>query len=332
MSLYADLSKRLYDYSLLNDFEKCERRGYWGAVRNVLSSAPSPAMHFGSAVHMGIDAWRQSSKQDDAALAAYGDAMAGMPDDARRTFEHGRRLLQGYFTRYREEPFKVLAGEVCFKVPMPDGSFLAGRIDGVVEWGEYIYVLETKTTSSLGAGFMQGFKPNLQIDIYSYAVKRAFGRCGGALVDAISTAKLKGGTDEGYLRDITDRTPEDLAAFERYYRHAVGRLEGRLHDYRFAQETDPATAEPIAREAFEQRFAACFYYGACPYVKLCLYRAEPDESEFRTRQPLEVVDELTGVAAAYNGGLAADRLSRGESRRGAASGAEAPDNAGGEHA
>ena len=295
MSQYADLSKRLYDYSLLNDFEKCERRGYWMAVRNKVSSAPSPAMHFGAAIHAGTDAWRKANKNDQAGYDAYEHAFTGMPEDAKRTFEHGRLLLRGYFKRYVAEPFLVLAGEVTFVVPMADGSKLVGRIDGVVRWGPYIYVLETKTTSSLGSEFMRQFKPNLQIDVYCYAVKRAFGQCDGAVIDAISTAKLKGGTEEGYLRDITDRTEDDLVAFGRYYQDRVAELERRvvLHDTAASR-----ASEPIA--AFPQRFAACYYYGACPYLQLCLYRHEgPLESEYRDRQQLEITDELGPIATRY---------------------------------
>lgn len=303
MSLYAVIDGRVYDYTFLNESDLCPRREYWLGIRGVKSGAPAAALHFGKAIHAGTDAWRKAGKDDAAGMAAFEAAMKGMPPDTRRNVQLGQRMMTGYYKKYRQEPFTVVAAEVPFKIQMSDGSWLVGRIDGIVDWAGTIYTLETKTASSLGANFMRQFKPNLQVDIYTYAVRRVLGECAGTVVDALSTAQTKAGVvnptkpgdSGGYLRDITDRSDVELEQFEVSYLHKVAEIELRAKKYQAALDSGFSEAEARCR-VYDTRKWACHYYGQCQFLDQCAYHRD-DVMDLVPRVPEEALDGLGRLAA-----------------------------------
>lgn len=253
--LHTDLAARQYSYTALSTWLTCQRKFYWGYKRNLVLDVSPAAPHFGQAIHAGLQAHFAGRSLPDT-LATFREAMAGAPPDLLRTPEKGELILRGYLRQYPQEPFTVLANEVEFKVPMPDGSSMVGRADRVIQWGNRILAKETKTTSGgVGAAYFKGFSPNLQIDMMCYAVASdpRWGRCDGALIDAIQVCKTK----EGYARDIQDRTPEDLERFVRRYTRIVSDLEA-------GQRSDD-------RETYLQNQMMCTYFGECTYRRLCLY-------------------------------------------------------------
>ena len=253
--LHTDPSKRQYSYSALSTWLLCQRRYYWSYRRNLVPDVPAAAPHFGAAIHAGLQRHFGGGSREDT-LAAFHQAMQGAPPDLLRTPEKGELILKGYLTQWPQEPFVIIGNEVEFKLPMPDGSTLIGRVDRVIQWGDRILAKETKTTSGgIGAPFFKQFSPNLQIDIECYAVSQLYGHCEGALIDAIQVCKTK----EGYARDLQDRTPEDLQRFLRRYERIVRDLEAT------------AAHPEQGREPYLQNQLMCTYYGECPYRRLCLY-------------------------------------------------------------
>ena len=266
--LHTDLTKRHYSYTALSNWLLCQRRFYWAYRRNLVLDVPAAAPHFGQAIHAGLHRWYETGRLVDT-LEAFRVALRGAPADVLRTPEKGELILTGYTKHYPQEPFTLLANEVEFAVPMPNGSTIIGRIDRVIQWGERILVKETKTTSGgIGAAYFKGFSPNLQIDMECYAVAQhpRWGHCDGALIDAIQVCKTK----EGYARDLQDRTPHDLAAFERRYARIVHDLEVAATAYE-TDLTGELVTEQDARNEYLQNQMMCTYFGECPYRRLCLY-------------------------------------------------------------
>lgn len=293
---YADPSKRIYDYTAISQWLLCQRRWYWYGIRNLVPDVPAAAPHFGQAIHAGIAEWFDGHDQDRA-LAKFLEAMQGSPPDLLRTPAKGELIIKGYAKQWPQEPFKVLENEAMFQVPMPDGSTYVGRRDRVIEWDGRILVMELKTTSGgIGAHYFKQFSPNLQIDGYCYAVAKKYGKCDGALVDAVQVCKTK----EGYAREIHDRTPEDLKAFERRYMRIVADIEatGHMHQERLDPDEDPPThaftvEERVAhgKDLYLQNQMMCTYYGECPYRKLCLYNNEGlIEGHYKARE-VGVIEE-----------------------------------------
>lgn len=271
--LHTDLTKRQYSYSALSAWMLCQRRFYWGYVRGLVLDVPAAAPHFGQAIHAGLERWF-ATRDQAACLTTFATKMQDAPPDLLRTLEKGELILKGYIRQWPEEPFKILANEVEFQLPMADGSTLIGRVDRVIQWGDRILVKETKTTSGgVGAAYFKQFSPNLQIDIECYAVAKdpRWGHCEGALIDAIQVCKTK----EGYARDLQDRTPEDLTRFEARYLRIVSDLEA-------------AARQGQGRELYLQNQLMCTYYGECPYRRLCLYNNDGlIEGHYKPRETQE---------------------------------------------
>ena len=255
--LHTDPSKRQYSYTALSQWMLCQRRYFWGYVRNLTLDVSPAAPHFGQAIHAALKVW-YDTRDEEAMLVEFRKAYAGAPPDVLRTEGKGELILRGYIKKWGIEPFKVLSNEEEFSIPMPGGSTLIGRWDRVVEWDGRLLCKETKTTSSgVGASFFKGFSPNLQVDIVCYAVAKKYGRCDGILIDALQVLKTK----EEYARDVQDRTPQDLERFLVRYQRIV-------HDI---EETTAAHAIRGDRGHFLQNQLMCTYWGECPYRRLCLY-------------------------------------------------------------
>ena len=120
---YFDPTRRRYDYTALSQWLLCQRRFYWYGVRNLVLDVPAVAPHFGAAIHAGLAAWYERGGDLDAALGAFGTAYQGAPPDVLRTAAKGELILKGYAEKWPwPEPFQVLATELEFELPMPDGS------------------------------------------------------------------------------------------------------------------------------------------------------------------------------------------------------------------
>lgn len=64
---------------------------------------------------------------------------------------------------------RVIATEQPFNVQLPDGSFIGGRFDQVLEWQGKIWIRDFKTTSKQKSYFQNSMDPNDQAMRYLYA-------------------------------------------------------------------------------------------------------------------------------------------------------------------
>ena len=64
---------------------------------------------------------------------------------------------------------KVIATEQPFNVQLPDGSFIGGRFDQVIDWRGKIWIRDFKTTSKQKSYFQRSMDPNDQAMRYLYA-------------------------------------------------------------------------------------------------------------------------------------------------------------------
>ena len=121
-----------------------------------------------------------------------------------------------------------------------------GIMDGVVEFGPQIYVLEHKSTSQLGPTYFNQFKPNNQVTGYVWAGGQMSGkRVGGALINAIGVYKA-GATK--FERKPTSRSEAEIAEWLEKVRRECNNI--RRFD---------VTGE------FPMRTTACTMYGLCEY-------------------------------------------------------------------
>lgn len=226
-----------------------------------MGKAPPTAAEFGRCIHLSMDSWYED-KDDVKAVDVFLKSFVENPTDDKRTLAVGKKLLQLYFDKYREQNIKVLASELEFKVKLPYADYyLIGRIDKIIDWSGIICVMDHKTTTRLGHEFFYMIKPNAQFDGYIWAARQlGYPTCSTIMLDAILVAK--GLTTPAQLqkltpqaRDVSERTEAD---FKRYFitvSEVLPELEGCYMSNTWA-ETGAFTN-------------ACCNFIECPYRKIC---------------------------------------------------------------
>lgn len=252
-------TKLILDYTTISDFLTCRKRWYWRHRRNFTPIQKSLALLFGAALHIGFKVFYTEGNPIEAFKEAY--QPTDIPDKEKRTVEHGVIILEKYMEQYSTNPFEVIECNGSHLIQLSDDVTYAVRMDAVIKWQGWmqlgnekrkpIYVMEHKTTSSLGYYFFENFILNHQVDGYTMGCKDKYGECEGVLIDAISTAKSP---KERFLRDIATRTIEQQKNFEK-------EVVDIARNITYAIEED----------SFPMNKSMCNYYGACPFKQLCLH-------------------------------------------------------------
>lgn len=125
------------------------------------------------------------------------------PDDNR---------MDAYTRRQCNEPHDIFVARCrCGRKKEP--IEYGGIFDGLVEFGNKVYVFEHKTTSQLGSYYFTQFKPNNQVTGYIWAAGQLSGMdVAGAMINAIGVYKV-GKTK--FERQVTTRDKLDIAEWVR---------------------------------------------------------------------------------------------------------------------
>lgn len=254
--------------------QECLRKAHYLLERNLsASSDESEAQTFGSAIHAGLAVF-YSHRPSDRVLAdvinafdAYGDRLSGS-QGTKRSVENGRKILEGYFSTYKDDPWVTYQDssgpfvERQFELPFGRvGGYditVFGTIDAVlrnIETGE-IAVVDHKTTSSLGDQFYKQLKPRLQFAMYSWAVRSMGIPAKSFMMNGIQVAKTK----QEYVRLFADYGPDDDEELRIAVSDAVTR-------YLWA----------TGNKIYPMTTGACASYGGCQYHEICSARANQRE-------------------------------------------------------
>ena len=261
----ADIPNRVYDPSCVGEYMRCPIRFYFKYVLGLEPKEPSPALTFGSAIHEAMNVLYEDDNITDVDMEAAVNVLSTLPaaiGDEKRSRERGEAIIRGYFEKYKGvTPFKTLAREAEFKIPLPGGAWCAGRLDRVVEWDGRPWVWDYKTASSLAGHWQESFRPSVQMDTYCRGVKEVFGDCAGVIIDGLLVSKTK----VEFARPISDRTPAELE-------NALGRFEG------WVEEIERAMVE----KKFRYSTGNChsFFFQACEFTGVCMYGMEFAELKF----------------------------------------------------
>jgi len=170
----------------------------------------------------------------------------------------GEWIIRNYDMQYRNQPWNLIHSEMEFDLPFGKDKHFIGRIDKIIEWNGALWVVDHKTTSSLGAQFFKNAEPNLQFTGYVWAAKKLGFHAVGVILDAILVAKglLPGASKNPKLTPLA--------------RYDVYRSEECLKEW---EETAGAIMGDINRceelGIWYPNFDMCTYYGECPFRKVC---------------------------------------------------------------
>lgn len=199
-----------------------------------------------------------------------------LPDGDKRSLSNGLMILNNYFDTYEKDPFTILhdeMGPVCerkFEVMLMDTPekkvTFFGTIDSILinEETKNIVVVDHKTTSSLGADFLNRIRPNFQYTGYVLAAQKVLKlNTDTFMSNGIQVAK----TVRSLGRQVTKVTQEDFDEL------SVA-IDWATDDYLKCMEYDfwPMTTPN-----------ACTQWGGCTYRPICELPRSMQENMIATR-------------------------------------------------
>ena len=146
--------------------------------------------------------------------------------------------------------------EFSFAEPLPfhhpvtgDPILYTGRSDMVANFAGGIYVVDEKTTSSLGASWPRQWEMRAQFSGYLWALRRIGVEPAGAIVRGVSILKTKYDT----MQAITYRSPYELERWEKQTCRDLARMQRMWEEGWWDYALDHACAE----------------YGGCSMTQVC---------------------------------------------------------------
>lgn len=192
---------------------------------------------------------------------ATGKLQSGKPwasDHNTKTRENLIRTIVWYLDQYGEDDsMKTIISsegtalvEHTFALPVDNGIIFAGHLDRVVEYAHSPYVQDQKTTgSTISARFFDGFSPDSQMSMYTFAGRSIFGiPVKGIVIDAAQIA----------------------VGFTRFERGFTFRTESQLNEWYDNTLYTIEVAQAASRENhFPMNPSSCSNFGGCEFRHIC---------------------------------------------------------------
>jgi hypothetical protein len=174
-----------------------------------------------------------------------------------KTRENLIRTIVWYVDQFKDEAIKVLKNaegkplvEHSFTLPVDDGIIFAGHLDRMVEYAHDPMVMDQKTTgSTISSRYFEGFSPDTQMSMYTFAGKAIFGiPVKGVIIDAAQIA----------------------VGFTRFERGFTFRTDAQLNEWYDDTMYHIERARTATKDNyFPQNRTACGNYGGCPFRAAC---------------------------------------------------------------
>lgn len=227
----VDGKTRIYvNSSSLSLMQECQRKANY-ILNDKLVSESSSHQDFGTLVHAVLARWYLSNPKDrspEMMEAAWNDEFTEsgfIPVDDRKNHATGLSAMRKYAEIFAHDPFVIVSGkdgpivEKTLEAKVADlpavnaEVWLFGTIDALVTNEDApedgVYVMDHKTTTTLGAQFANLWKPNHQMSAYILLAQANGFNCNTALVQGLQIVKTK----QEVIRIETRRTREELNDF-----------------------------------------------------------------------------------------------------------------------
>lgn len=198
-----------------------------------------------------------------ALIATYGDYQP--PADSAKSMERMAGALEFYFDRYPlgaddMEPIQLPTGqtgiEFSFATPLDivhpvtgDPILYTGRADMISHFAEGIFVVDDKTTSSLGASWANQWDLRSQFTGYCWSAKQAGIPVQGCIVRGVSILKTKYDTQQV----LTYRSDYEIDRWYKQVHHDIKRMIECWREGWWDYSLD----------------GACTEYGGCSFTRVC---------------------------------------------------------------
>ena len=253
-----------FDFTALSTFLTCRRKYDLRMNKGYVRKQELKPVHFGKAIHKALDGWYLTKDVGKSIEIFKANFTEDLENDDKRTNRMGEWIMTNYDKQYRDQPWELVNNEMTFSIPLaPDFTFV-GRIDKIIKWNDCFYVVDHKTTSSLGASYFNMAEPNMQFMGYAFAGKQLGYDIKGVIVDAILVAKglLPSDATTG-TRKNPNLTP--FARYDVYYKQE--HFDEWLATVLGAREDIKACDEGHGK--WYPNFEACTHFGECAYRRVC---------------------------------------------------------------
>lgn len=265
------------DSTMLAAFRSCPRKFQLQYLQHWKPQTESVHLVAGGAFAKGLEVARLEFYEGDnagipeqavaagleALIEAYGDF--DCPPDSAKSLERMCGAFEFYMQAYplgQDGMTPILfangkrAIEFSFAEPLPfthpetgDPVLYTGRSDMIAEFAGGVYIVDDKTTSSLGASWPRQWEMRSQFTGYSWAARRARLETAGAIVRGVSILKTKYDT----LQCVTNRGQWEIDRWEIQVCHDLARMRQMWQEGYFDYNLDHSCAE----------------YGGCSFLQVC---------------------------------------------------------------
>lgn len=163
----------IMDSTASKGLKKCPRYYFYRFVLGRVLKQDSIVLQFGKFYHK----FRELLELQDlkAALACLDDYKPDIENAGKFSYLTRQRLIETCLKAYEHSTnekakgaIKVIAVEQPFNVQLPDGTFIGGRADQIVEWNGKLWGRDFKTTSKIQSFFARECDPADQAMRYIY--------------------------------------------------------------------------------------------------------------------------------------------------------------------
>lgn len=260
-SAYASALEHYYKYRALGaDSEEALRKVVFEALIETWDYPTCETCKGHGIIDQSLGGASQSVATSCPDCLGKGTAGEGKPwesDHNLKTRENLIRTIIWYVAQFEDEAITVWhtpegkpAVEYSYTLNVEDGIAFCGHIDRLVEYADAIWVMDQKTTgSAITKKYMDGFKPNTQMSMYSFAGKAVYSApIKGVIIDAAQVA----------------------VGFSRFERGFTTRTETELNEWYDDAMYWIAQARAAAIEQhFPMNPASCGNYGGCEFRHVC---------------------------------------------------------------
>jgi hypothetical protein len=152
--------------SQLRAYRRCPRLHLHSYVDGYRPIETPYVMRFGTLVHLGLEGWWGSGLSFGLEKMRSGDY-----SDEWMLIK-AEELLRGYDARWRDEGWETIAVEKEFRVPLMDGTDIAGKIDAIARRNGQVFLVEHKTSGvdiTPGSRYWQKLTLDSQVSTYLQA-------------------------------------------------------------------------------------------------------------------------------------------------------------------
>lgn len=248
----TDSEERHFSHSSLATWRRCKARYKWTYVDNY-TTPPSVGQTRGSAGHAALAEWYRTFNVDlaiEKAAAIYNEREIKTGENLMEDWDLLELILKRYFrwSEENDEFDKVIALEQKFEFQL-NGHTVIGYIDGVVQSGESLWLLENKFNKKVDT---KALDIDAQVSLYMLACYKLGIDVRGVLYNIVRVAEGGIAAKEPVVRRKVYRNQEGLAMIEAETAVQLAEMSA------YHKKNWPVYRNPTSNCSWD-----CGFYGVC---------------------------------------------------------------------